>query len=322
MENFVTLRDRRAIDRFYSSAQLRPYPTRVANPSRISGRALESMPDPTPAVTSSSTTQPLGLLAGEGDFPVLIARAASSHRVPVIAFGINNLTKPELSQFALRVHWVELGQFRRVVDLCRQEGIRKVTLAGRIKHSSIFQIFNFDAWSLRLLRGLKDRKADTILQMVSDELAKEGIEVIDSTLFLKGLMPRKGLVTPGLAPGKEVTQDIEFGMRLARELARLDIGQTVVIKGKAVIAVEGMEGTDECIRRAGILAGPGIVVCKSSKPRQDFRFDVPIVGLKTLQTLSDAKGAALAFSAGETLLFNQDEVLILAKSARISIVAY
>ena len=280
------------------------------------------MSDPATPVSSPPTTQPLGLLAGEGDFPVLIARAAFSLHVPVIAFGINNLTKPELSEYALRVHWVELGQFGKVVDLCRQEGIQKVTLAGRIKHNSIFQIFGFDAWSLRLLRGLKDRKADTILQKVSDELAKEGIEVIDSTLFLKGLMPRKGQLTPGLPPGKDVAQDIEFGMRIARELARQDIGQTVVVKGKAVIAVEGMEGTDECIRRAGALAGPGIVVCKSSKPRQDLRFDVPIVGLKTLQTLSEAKGAALAFSAGETLLFNQDEVLRLAREARISIVAY
>jgi UDP-2,3-diacylglucosamine hydrolase len=194
-------------------------------------------------------------------------------------------------------------------------------MAGRVPHNSIFQYRHFDARALKLIAKAVNRKADTLLGAVTAELEREGIEVLDSSLFLKSLMPPPGLLTGDRQPTEGEQDDIDFGWPIAKAVAGQDIGQSIVVKGRAVIAVEAMEGTDECIRRAGEVAGPGCIVIKVSKPAQDLRFDIPVIGKTTLKHMVEAGCTALAFSARESLLFDQDEVLRVASENNISILA-
>lgn len=262
----------------------------------------------------------LGLIAGEGEFPLLIARAARSRSIPVTAFGLRGVTSPELEQIADTVHWVKLGDLDKVLRLCREAGITKAVMAGRIKHTAIFQPGLFGPSDLFKLAKLANKKADSVLGLVTQEFARENIEILDQALFVRSCMPRAGLLTPACPPSPDTLRDIEFGIEMARRSAGLDIGQTVVVKNLSIVAVEAMEGTDETIERAGRVAGEGIVVVKVSKPQQDRRFDLPVVGLTTVRKMAAARAAALAFPGGEVLVFNQDEALQLAAANNISVV--
>ena len=263
----------------------------------------------------------IGLIAGEGDFPKLIARAARAANVHVTIIAITGFASPDLQQEAAETHWVELGQVSKVLYILQERNIRAVTMSGRVPHSSIFQYRHFDARAVKMLARAVNRKADSLLGVVTRELGKEGIEVMDSSLFLKSLMPAEGLLTPQRPLTERELADVQFGMPLAKAIAGLDVGQTIVVKELVVVAVEGLEGTDACITRAGELAGPGCVVIKVSKPQQDLRFDIPIVGRTTLKKMKAAGCSALAFSAGETLLFDREEVLALADEANIAVLA-
>jgi DUF1009 family protein len=263
----------------------------------------------------------IAIVAGAGDFPRLIARAARSQGIDVIILGVKGFAEPNLADVATQLEWIELGQLDYAIRLLHKHGVAHLIMAGRIPHTSIFQYRHFDWRAIKLLARAPDKKADTLLGTLARELDKEGIQVLDSSLFLKSLMPAPGVLTPTRPPTARETEEIEFGYPIAKAVAGQDIGQTIVVKDKMVVAVEAAEGTDECIRRAGALAGPGCVVVKVSKPNQDFRFDIPVIGPGTIQTMADAGASALAVSAGESLIFDRERVLAMATQHNIAIVA-
>ena len=279
--------------------------------------------DPSSGGTASTLKQipRLGLIALAGRFPLLLGQAAAGAGIPVIAFGVKGITPPELADKVDEMHWMKLGQLSRMIDRLHQEGIRHVVMAGRIDHRSIWRYRGFDGRSLRLLGRLVNRKADTILGAVVEELAREDIEVIDSSLLIRNCMPAAGLLTPKRKLTSREERDVDFGFPIARQIAGMDIGQTVVVKDLAVVAVESLEGTDETILRAGRIAGGDIVVVKVAKPRQDSRFDIPVIGPTTVLALHEAGGGALAIMANETLFFDQEEAIDLAHRHGIAIAA-
>jgi DUF1009 family protein len=263
----------------------------------------------------------LGLMAGEGRFPILVAQAAAQNSIPVTAFAIEGVTPAELAQYVERIHWLKLGQFSRFIDLLHADGICHVVMAGRVAHNNLWRYRGFDLRTLRVLKTLANRKADSILGAVVEELAREKVTVIDSSLLLTECLPKKGLMTPKRPLTERERKDVEFGFPIARQIAGLDIGQTIVVKDLTVVAVEGLEGTDETIRRAGQIAEGDIVVIKVSKPRQDKRFDMPVIGPQTIRSIRDAGGGALAVMAGEALFFDQAEAIALAQESNIAIEA-
>ena len=261
----------------------------------------------------------LGLIAGEGSFPLLVARAARKRSIPVTAAGLTGLTSPALEAEVTQMHWLKLSEFYQMIRLFQANGISKTIMAGRVKHSSIFQADQIGSAGAGLNR-LEDKKADSVLGFVAQELAKSNIEVLDQSLFLADYMPAAGLLTPGRPPTKEIEEDIAFGMTQAKGLAGMDIGQTVVVKGKTVVAAEAMEGTNAAITRGGQVAGEGTVVVKVSKPNQDKRFDIPVLGPRTIERMAQAKAAALGFEGGEVLFFDQAEAVALAEKNGITII--
>lgn len=264
----------------------------------------------------------IGLIAGEGRFPFLLAQSAHERNITVTAIGIRGVTPPELAAAVDAMHWVEFGQFNRLIEILHRCGISKAVMAGRVKHRNIFQLSRIDRRGLKLLASLPSRKADTLLGAITSELARENIEILDSTMLLRECMPPRGLLTPTCPVTREISDDIEFGRPVAIGVAGMDIGQTIVVKQQTIVAVEAMEGTNEAIIRAGRTAGPGCVVIKVSKPRQDRRFDVPVIGLTTIRKMVQAECAALAIPGGEALFFEQEEACALAAQHGICIQAW
>ena len=263
----------------------------------------------------------IGIIAGQGDFPLLIARAARGNGVEVLALGIKGFASEEIGTCADAVHWLELGQLERAIEVLKEHGVDSLILAGRVPHTSIFQYRHFDLRAVRVLRRALSRKADALLGALVDEFEREGIRILDSSLFLKSLMPDQGLLTPRRPLTDREKEDVDFGLPIAKVVAGQDIGQTIVVREKMVVAVEGAEGTDECILRAGRLAGAGCVVIKVSKPAQDLRFDIPVVGRGTVESMISAGCSALSLSARESLLFDRDVVVSAAEAADIGIIA-
>ncbi|MGB9692960.1 MAG: LpxI family protein [Candidatus Sumerlaeaceae bacterium] len=265
--------------------------------------------------------QRLGIIAGAGDFPKLVARAAKSAGTEVFILAIRGFAEEDLGQVCRHIEWLELGQLNRAIEILRSNGVHNLILAGRVPHTTIFQYRHLDWRAVKLLARAANKKADTLLGLISEEFEKEGVHVLDSSLFLKSLMPPAGLLTPHRPLTEREQEDLDFGFPIAKAIAGQDIGQTIVVKDKMVVAVEAAEGTDECILRAGSLAGRGCVVVKVSKPHQDFRFDIPVIGRKTIETMQRAGATALAVSAGECLIFDRDDTLALAEQNGIGIVA-
>lgn len=277
------------------------------------------MVNPQPQPAALPAIEHLGLLAGEGDFPMLVAKAARSRGVRVTAFGLHDITSPELASQVDSMNWVEIGRFEDLFRGLHEHGVNKIIMAGRVKHTSIFQLFKLDKRGLKIVASLPNWKADTILGRITREFEAEGIEVLDSTLFLRDCMAASSLLTPACRPSEGTLRDIDFAIEHARGIAALDIGQSIAVKQLSVVAVEAMEGTDAMIERAGEIAGPGVVVAKVGKPKQDARFDVPIVGLTTIKKLVAAQAAALAFPGGEVLFFDQPEAIALAEKNNLTI---
>jgi DUF1009 family protein len=282
---------------------------------------MQSRPDITMAARLKTVPARIGLIAGEGNFPLLLAEAARNEGVEIIAFGVHGLANEELRRHSIAMHSLKLTEFSKLFDFCRQYDVRHVVMAGRVPHSILLKQISFDPRIFKVLGGLANRKADTLLSAAVEEIEKEGIEVLDSTMFLSSCMPDPGLLTPRMRPTEEIMKDIEFGWPLAREAGRLDIGQTVAVKNGVVIAVEALEGTDGLIKRTYPLAGEGCVFVKVAKPRQDMRFDVPVIGLTTIRNLAAARAAALCVQAGRTLFFDRKEAIELAEQNRIAIIA-
>ena len=263
----------------------------------------------------------LGLIAGSGHFPLLLARSAKAHGVGrVVAIGFKSQTDPALAEHVEDLHYIGVGQLGKLIAIFKKSNVSQAVMAGKLQHRLIFRDLRFDLKMLGLMARLKDRRANSILGGIAQEMEKEGIHLIDSTRYLEKDLAPEGILSR-LHPSRSQWQDVEFGRKMAWELARLDIGQTVAVKDKAVVAVEGFEGTDEMIARAGRLAGRGVVVVKVCKPHQDMRFDVPIIGKGTVQAMSLAGASVLAVAAGKTLILDREDFLSEANKLRIGVVA-
>ena len=261
-----------------------------------------------------------GLIAGNGKFPFLVAEGARRAGVSLAVAAIKEETDPAIETVAERVTWVGIGQLGRMIRFFKREGVEKAIMAGQVKHVQIFSGALPDLRMLKMLVSLPRRNTDALIGGVAAELAREGIELIDSTYFLQDHLPQEGVLTRR-APDERERGDIEYGLEVAREIARLDLGQTIVVRARACVAVEAMEGTDATVRRAGTLAKGRLTVVKVAKPTQDMRFDVPVVGVPTVETMAEAGATCLCITAGKTLIFDREEMLALANRRRIAIVA-
>ncbi len=263
-----------------------------------------------------------GLIAGNGRFPFLVLEGARSQGIEMAVLAIKEEASPELAQAAKRVHWVSLGELSKAIELLRSEGVTRAVMAGQVKHNKIFSAIRPD-WKLaKLLLSLPRKNTDSLIGAVAKVLEEEGIQLVDSTLFLKPLLPDEGVLTRR-APNEHEAADLAYGLGVARQIAAMDIGQTVVIADRACVAVEAMEGTDETMQRAARFAnGRPMVVVKVSKPGQDMRFDVPVVGIPTVETMKRTGATALAIDAARTLLFDRCKLIELANTAGISIQAF
>ncbi|MGC9157522.1 MAG: LpxI family protein [Terracidiphilus sp.] len=300
----------------------------------------------------------LGLIAGNGRFPFLLLEAARAEGRPVVVAALREETDAEMDRRAeadsgISVHWLSLGELSRLIDTFHKEGVEQAVMAGQVKHKQIFSGIRPDWRLAKLLLNLRTRNTDMLLGAVAKVLADEGIELISSTALLEPLLARQGVlsesVSGGRAPDEDELRNIAYGLGVARALAGFDIGQTVVVAAQACVAVEAMEGTDATIERAGALMHslepdavdvasgengvPGqaraatptlarrLTVVKVAKPHQDMRFDVPVVGLRTIETMIRAGASCLSVEAGHTLLFDRDRLLERAAGAGIAVVA-
>jgi hypothetical protein len=266
----------------------------------------------------------IGLIAGNGRFPFLVLEAArhAGHDVTVIA--LKEETFPELVDLAATspaadVHWISLGQLGKCISLLKDARVTQAVMAGQVKHTKLFADIVPDLTLLGVLMRLDAKNTDALISGVANVLRDHGIELLDSTAFLAPLMARRGVLT-GRGPVAEERADLDFGYRVADVIAGLDIGQTIVVKSAAVVAVEAMEGTDAVIARAGQLAGAGTCVVKVAKPNQDMRFDVPVVGVSTIEAMRAAGATALSVDSGKTLMIDGDAIVAAADAAGIAIV--
>lgn len=270
-------------------------------------------------------SETIGLIAGSGRFPLLFAEEAKRQGHRVIAIGLSGVTEESLADIADEVHTFKLGKINGPLKVLREAGVRRVVMAGKVQHHSLFGGIMPDFRAVKILAGLKDRRTDTILKAIADEFSKEGMELISSATHLSHLMAEPGVLTQR-KPTKDESNDIELGWKAAKALAGFDIGQSVAVKDKAVVAVEAMEGTDELLLRAAALVArhgrrPGLVLVKVAKPHQDFRFDLPVLGLDSLKTFKKTGVTAVAIEARKTLLFDKDAFLREADAMKLSLQA-
>jgi DUF1009 family protein len=262
-----------------------------------------------------------GLIAGNGKFPFLVLEAARSQGIEVVVVAMKEETFPEIGNLGQIVYWQSLGQLGKLIETFRKENVTHAIMAGQVKHRQIFSDIDPDFRMLKLLASLRSKNTDALIGGIASVLADEGITLMDSTLFLKPLLPDIGVLTER-APNANEARDIEYGRKLAREIARLDLGQTLVVRDRACVAVEAMEGTDAVIRRAaGFTEGQPMTVIKVSKPNQDMRFDVPVIGLPTVELMAEMNASALAIDAYKTLLIDRDKLVAFADQRKICIVA-
>jgi DUF1009 family protein len=275
----------------------------------------------------------LGLIAGNGRFPFLLLDAARAQGVAVVVAAIREETDAEMDQRAaadsgISVHWLSLGELSRLIKLFRKEGVEKAVMAGQVKHKQIFSSIRPDWRLAKLLMSLPIRSTDRLLGAVAKVLGDEGIELVSSTAFLEPLLAGEGVLTER-APDEDERRNIEYGLSVARAVAGFDIGQTVVVAARACVAVEAMEGTDAAIERAGVLMKSleedastlerRLTVVKVAKPNQDMRFDVPVIGIATVEAMVRAGASCLSVEAGRTLLFDREKLMKRAGEAGIAI---
>ena len=277
----------------------------------------------------------LGLIAGNGRFPFLLLDAARAQGLAVAVAAIREETDAEIDRRAeadplISVHWLSLGELSRLIEVFHKEGVTKAVMAGQVKHKQIFSSIRPDWRLAKLLLNLRTRNTDMLLGAVAKVLGDEGIELISSTAFLEPLLATEGVMTKR-GPDEDERKNIEYGLGVARGVAGFDIGQTVVVAGQACVAVEAMEGTDAAIERAGELMrtlqdgeastlARRLTVVKVAKPKQDMRFDVPVIGMRTVETMIRAGATCLSVEAGRTLLFDREALLERAAAEGIAIV--
>ncbi|MCX5722228.1 MAG: UDP-2,3-diacylglucosamine diphosphatase LpxI [Nitrospirae bacterium] len=261
----------------------------------------------------------IGLIAGNGRFPIIFADNARKLGYHVSAVAHEGETEPELASHVDRIHWVKIGQLNKLIKAFKEDGVHQAVMLGGIKKTHVFTTLRPDFRTLALATRLALWKDDDILRELAKELEQEGIVICESTFGLEGILVEEGPLT-ARTPSEKEWEDIRYGWDVAEAIGRLDIGQCVVIKDRVVVAVEAVEGTDEAIKRGGDLAKDGAVVVKRSKPQQDMRFDLPAVGPRTIEVMASVKASVLAIEAGRTILLDREIMLEKAKSARIAIV--
>jgi UDP-2,3-diacylglucosamine hydrolase len=262
-----------------------------------------------------------GLIAGNGRFPFMVLQSAREQSMDVVVAAIKEETFPEIESCGFPVHWLGLGELGKLIRVFRNAGVRKAIMAGQVKHVQIFGSSFPDLTMIRMLAGLKKKNTDSLIGGIARVLEESGITLVDSSLLLKPHLAQLGNITKrGLTAAEK--SDVEYGRPIARQIASLDIGQTIVVRDQAVVAVEAMEGTDAVIRRAGELGNKkSLTVIKVSKPKQDMRFDIPVIGLSTLDTMIASGATALVIDAQRTLVFDKEQVVAKADKNGIAIVA-
>jgi UDP-2,3-diacylglucosamine hydrolase len=266
--------------------------------------------------------QRYGIIAGNGRFPLLALQTAQREGHDIVVIAIENEASPEIAQYASRLHWINIGQLGKLIEILKREEISEVIMAGQVKHVSIFSSITPDWRLLKLLMSLKEKNTAALIGGVQKVLHDEGIELVDSTRLLKPFLAAEGVLTKR-KPDKDEDVDIRYGRRVASVLTSVDIGQSVAISEKACVAVEAMEGTDSMLRRAASLTnGKPLRLVKASRGRAHLLFDVPVAGLTTIETMIETQTTALAVDAGRTLLLDKQEMLERADNAGITIVAY
>lgn len=261
----------------------------------------------------------IGLIAGNGRFPFLVADQIHKEGGEVVVLAIKEETDPAIEKSADAIHWLNLGQLQKLIDILHDEKAETVIMAGQVKHVQIFKNLSLDWRAIKLMGALINKKTDTILGRIAEELAKEGIQLLPSNKYLAHEMADTGVMA-GRKPDSAAQADIDFGFRIAKQIAGLDIGQTVVVKDRSVVAVESVEGTNECIKRAAALAGDNVTVVKVAKPGQDWRFDVPVIGMDTINVLAEVRARLMAVEAGATLMLDKQAVIERAKARSVTIV--
>lgn len=260
----------------------------------------------------------IGLIAGNGRFPFLVAEEIKKSGEKVVCIALKDITDAELENICDKTFWLSVGKFQRIIDALKSENVKTVIMAGQIKHITIYSAISMDLRAMKVMGSLVNKKTDTILKAIAKEFEKEGMRLILSHTYLTFLLAPKGLIS-GKKLSSAENRDVEFGYKIAKGIAGLDIGQTVVVKDRCVLAVESIEGTDECIRRAYKLVGENSIVVKVAKPNQDFRFDVPVIGENTVDILKENKVRVMAIEAGVTLMLDKDKIVDKAKREKITI---
>ncbi len=261
-----------------------------------------------------------GLIAGNGKFPFLVLEGARKQGASLAVVAIKEETDQRIEEIAEKVVWVGIGQLGRMISFFKQQGVEKAIMAGQVKHVQIFSGSLPDLRMVKMLWNLPQRNTDALLSSIAEEMQKEGIELIDSTYFIQDQLAQEGILTKR-KPDETEIGNIEYGLKIANEIARLDLGQTIVVRAKACVAIEAMEGTDAVIKRAGELAKGKLTVVKVAKPNQDMRFDVPVVGIPTIETMIQAGATCLCLTAQKTLIFHKTEMFALADRNKISVIA-
>jgi UDP-2,3-diacylglucosamine hydrolase len=261
----------------------------------------------------------IGLIAGNGRFPIIFADNARKLGYHVSAVAHEGETEPELADHVDRIHWIKIGQISKLIKAFKEDKVHQAVMLGGIKKTHVFTTVRPDFRTLAMATRLALWKDDDILREFAKELEREGIAICESTFGLEGILVEEGTLT-SRAPSEKEWEDIRYGWEVAHDIGRLDIGQCVVIKDRVVVAVEAVEGTDGAIKRGGDLAKEGAVVVKRSKPQQDMRFDLPAVGPRTIEVMASVKASVLAIEAGRTILLDREIMLEKARSARIAIV--
>ena len=261
----------------------------------------------------------LALLAGKGTLPIEFLNSARAKGKEVITFALKGITSPEVEFLSKKVIWIKPFKFNAFLFALKKEGIKEIAILGKVEHKAALNPFNLDFKALTFLLSLKNRMPETIIKGIISEIEKLGVKVIDPTPYLSHLLLPSGVVVG--TPNQHLLKEIEYGMKVAKTLATLDVGQTVVVNKGTVVALEGIEGTDECIKRGAELSGKGFVVCKAARANQDMRIDVPTVGLETVKLIGKLGGKALAFEAGKTYVLDLKEMVNFAKTKKITILA-
>jgi DUF1009 family protein len=261
----------------------------------------------------------LGLIAGNGRFPIIFADNARKLGYHVSAVAHEGETDPELANHVDRIHWIKIGQLNKLINAFKDDQVHQAVMLGGIKKTHVFTTVRPDFRTLALATRLALWKDDDILRELAKELEKEGITICESTFGLEGILAEEGTLTTR-KPSEKEWEDVRYGWDVAYDIGRLDIGQCVVVKDRMVVAVEAVEGTDEAIKRGGQLAKAGAVVVKRCKPQQDLRFDLPAVGPRTIDIMASVNASVLAVEAGRTILLDRDLMLEKAKAARIAVV--